>query len=637
MRQPKRIIIARSPDGLDDLLAKLRVGPLALDTETSGLRWWIDRVGSINLAAGDTALFAHKGALGPVARWVSDQVKQERELVFHNAKFDMHMMRGTFGLHIPYPVHDTVVQSFLVDNRGAWASMKPKWFAAMAKKAAGGNHKLKALAEYYVDEDAFDHEKQLMAAIRANGGVHKGDWMLAPEEIYAKYSAMDPWYTLQLHLQFIERIRHFPNPSDEDVPSLWDLYQDERWLTLALRDMEARGIMADRTFLEEWRETLRVRRDERLAKLIDLAGGEINWNSTPQLRDLLYGKLGIKPGGRRTPGGEWSTDETTLLMMEHPIGRALLDYRETEKEHSAYAENLLDWLAPDGAIHPTFRQTGAETGRLSCVDPNLQQQARESGVRRAYRPRKGLRLGFADYSQVEMRYAAHFADEQVLIHGFNTDPDFDTHTATARAIYGVKHPTPRQRKFGKIINFTTLFGGGENKVTEQLINLVPLDDAKEALRELGIRRLQPGLTPHRALAQKVLERFRSGMPALAGAVRRDAKVAEKRGLVFTAYGHHRYINDERWYKAFNTRVQGSAAGQAKRGLVRLYRELQLGTGEIALLLQIHDEAVYESDGDPRTDRRVVELLADHSRFKVPIIADVSASWTNWQDKEKVKL
>ena len=117
----------------------------------------------------------------------------------------------------------------------------------------------------------------------------------------------------------------------------------------------------------------------------------------------------------------------------------------------------------------------------------------------------------------------------------------------------------------------------------------------------------------------------------------EAESAERRGFVMNAFGRHRFLEDEKWYKAFNTRVQGSAADQAKKGLVAMYRELQVRDRSIALMLQIHDEAVYESDGDPRTDRRALELLQDTTRFRVPIIADVSGSTTTWQDKQKLKL
>ena len=627
MKRPRRLCILRSRDGLDDVFAWLRRGPLAVDTETSGLRWAHgDVVGSINLAAHNTAVVAFGSALEPTARWLSDQVKAKRELVFHNSKFDMHMLDRTFGLHIPYPVHDTVVESFIVDNRGANA------FGFKTKK----KHSLKDLASVYVDPDAHDPEVELLAAIRRHGGKHKGDWPLllgTPDEHYfSHYSAYDAWYTLQLHLIFDHRITSWVQPYGENYPSLRSVYEREQWVLLACRDMEARGIRASRKFLERWRDELAKELDKEKKELWRLAGKrEINWNSTPQLKELLFKTMDL-------PGGP-STDEVALLNMTHPIGASMIRYRKTYKQWSSYANSLLEALTPAGTIHPTFRTTGADTHRTSCVDPNLQQQTRVSGVRKAYRPRKGLVFRFADYSQVEMRFAAHFSGEQSLIDGFINNPDFDTHDSTASNMFGKLYdPTTQHRKWGKIINFTKLFGGGENKVTEQLVSMMTEREARAGCRALGIQ-IEPGITPWRALARHLIKLFNTSMPSLVSIIREEADTAQDRGYMMNAFGGHRFFDDgdERWYAAFNTRVQGTAGVKAKEGLVAVYKECQLNRGELALLLLIHDELVYESEGDPRTDRRVLELMQDLDSYRVPIIADMSGSDKNWQDKVKIKL
>lgn len=315
MRRPRRICVLRSRDGLDEIFAWLRRGPLAVDTETSGLRWAHgDVVGAINLAAHETAIVAFGSALEPTARWLSDQVKAGRELVFHNSKFDMHMLDTTFGLHVPYPVHDTVVESFIVDNRGANA------FGWRTKK----KHSLKELATVYVDPDALDPEAELLAAIRRHGGKHKGDWPLlinTPDEHYfTDYAAYDPWYTLQLHLIFDERITNWRQPYGEDYAPLRSVYEREQWVLLACRDMETRGIRASRRFLEQWRDELAVQLEKEKRHLWKLAGKrEINWNSWQQLLPLLH-TLGVNVT---------KTDAVTLLDVAHPIGPAIVKHRET--------------------------------------------------------------------------------------------------------------------------------------------------------------------------------------------------------------------------------------------------------------------------------------------------------------------
>jgi DNA polymerase I len=623
--RPDEMFMLRGPDGLDDVLAKLRHGPLAIDTETTGLDWRTDRVGSINLAAGRTAVFAYRGALAPIARYLSRQIKAGRTFVFHEAKFDMHMLRETFGLHFPYPVHDTKVMSHMLDNRGVGTSFS-------------SNHHLKDLAKQFVDHHATDAEKELLAEIKAAGGKSKGDWLIAPAKVYAKYSALDPWYTLQLFHQFSSRIRGWTQP--EGYPSLRSLYQNERWLTLALRDMEERGIMADRRFLEQWKVKLEKGLRQARAELVESASREINWNSVPQLRSLLYdrkrdGGLGLTTERMNKKKTEMSTDKTALVKLNHPIGAQLLNFRKLSKQHGTFATGLLNAMSDDGSIHTYFNQN-VDTGRMSSREPNLQQEDKKSGVRGAFIPRKGLVFRMADYSQVEMRFASHFANERGLIKTFNDDPNFDAHTATAMRMFGVKVPTADMRDYAKTMNFAILYGAGEDKTAEGLMNRMTVTQARMACMVLGYRvgRLE---SPHRVLARLLRERYRKMMPRMVECTKEEEAIAAGRGFVTNGYGRHRYLDANECYKAFNTKIQGTAADRAKFGLVAVYRELMIGTGELAILLQVHDEIIYESEGSPRTDKRVLELLQDLHTFQVPIIADMSGSDISWQDKKKIPL
>lgn len=643
--QPKHVIILKSTDGLDDALSRLKGGPLAIDTEFTRLEWWRQRdgsrsmIGSIQLAARDTAVFAWKDALGPVARYLGDEVKRERELVFHNAKIDMHQLRESFGLHIPYPVHDTHLQSFLLDNRGAnahgWRTKKP--------------HSLKQLVDTYTDFQMADIEKELMASIRANGGKHKGDWLLADPRIMKRYGWSDVWGTLQLHLIQHPCIVGWSQPWGWEKESLLDLYKLEQWCILAFRDMEQRGILCNQEFLEEWRVTLEKELAGLRRQLWKLAGKkEINWNSRPQLANLLFSKrsaggLGLTPvkytkGGKKK-GPQPSTDSVSMLDLNHPFGPVYVKYSETFKQWSSYATSLQEAIAYDDAIHPTFKSTGAETGRTSCEHPNLQQMTRMSGVRKAYYPRKGLQFRFADYSQVEFRMAAHFSGEPSLIEGYCNDPDFDSHVDTAVGMFGSSYapdrPELQHRKFAKILNFTTIFGGGVKKITEQLVNLMEYREAVAGCKFFGIAKSDYRQHPWRALSVELKKRYQKKYPKMMKELRDGANRAEEEGFSMHDFGGHRYF-DDRFYRDFNTRVQGTAGIQAKRGLVGTYQK-QLSDGDLGMMLLIHDEIVYESEGNPRTDRDVLEIMKEPTRFKVPIIAEMSGATTNWQEKFKVDL
>lgn len=641
---PHQLIIHRTADGIDETIARLQRGPLAVDTETNGLDWTVHRVGALNLAAGNTAVCFIKDALRPAIRYLKQQIRDGRELVFHHAKFDLHMLRETANVNVAYPVHDTMIESFLLDNRGV--RIIGNW--------KDRPHSLKPLSAMLLDPDAQDHETEMMKAIkrRAGRGAHKGMWHVLldteDEPLFTHYSAFDAWYTLQLHLDFYERIRCWQNPPEGDYDSLLECYRTEQWLILALRDMEHQGILADRLFLENFKEQQERAIKKAKKKLLRASGGrDINWNSNPQLAHLLYYEMGLLPQRWSKKTGAPSTDMLALLLMGHPIGEALIEYRKATKQLTTYAEALLEAMCDDTAIRATFNAL-VDTGRTSCSDPNLQQQARDSGIRKAFiagtyahqqgytSARKKMKLRFADYSQLEMRLGAHFANEPTFIEGWRANDDFDPHAATGKRMYGVDEPTKQQRTWAKQMNFLSQYGGGRKKAGESLQRWMHDDPSAvfRALHEFGYS-ARPGEDPYTALGGLLLDRFGDAMPAVKVATREESAIAEARGYVMTTYGLHRFIEDD-FYRAFNTKVQGTAGLLAKRGLVSVYRELQQ-RGDLYLLLFVHDELVYEHEGDPKVDRAVLELMEERSRFQVPIIADLAGSDTTWQDKQKIAL
>lgn len=642
-RRPNELWILRRAEGLERVFNKLRGrGPLANDTETAGLRWHTDRVGAINLAANGVAAMFVEDALLPAAHFISDQIRERREFVFHNGKFDMHMERETFGLHFPYPVHDTRLSSFLLDNRGAPIDRYPY----------NVGHSLKPLAAAYVDPDAEDGEKQLIAGISKYGGGRgkgaKANWSLllnTPDEhLVFKYGPMDAWYTLQLHIDFMKRIDGWLQPGPEFRP-LRQIYRTEQWVLLALRDMEERGIKARRHFLEEWVQNLVTEQEAAYLHLWKTAGKrELNWNSHDQVRHLLYGYkhkggLGLHPerytkGTKKHPQQKASTDKISLILMRHPIGAAILNHRKITKDIQE-AQSILDFMRPDtNTLHADFNQN-VDTGRMSCSEPNLQNRKREGEMRRAFRARKGLHMRSADYTQVELRLAAHSAQEKALLSAFRNGED--PHTATALNMFGLKKVDAEQRTHGKTLNFAGIYGAWAPGIAEQLMAKMTAKEVRQACAKLGYH---PGHheSPWLALGKLLFNRHRQMMPAIGKEAKRHEFYARRRGYAMNMMGRHRFFRpDEDEHTAFNTDIQGTAADLIKKTMVMIYRELQLGTRELALLLQVHDELVYETGGDPRTDRRVKELMEDHSTYSVPIIADIKDVTKSWKDKQEIKL
>lgn len=624
---PRHSYIVRGTDGIQDVLDRLERGVLAVDTETTGLDWVVDRVGALCFAAGDTSVFFCKGALATAARWFGDQVKKRRRLVFHNGKYDMHVIRETFGIHVAYPVHDTLVMSRLIDNRGVPKDKYP-WYSY--------NHELDTLAKFYVHEGASDAYHDLVDSIRdsiadATGDKRKhkntmGDWLMAPIRKSGEYGLRDPWYTLRLYDVFISMIEHWPQIPG--YPSLMSLYKNERWLLLALRDMEERGVKINQEFLNEWLAKAQRRTDKLTNKMNRRAGYELNWNSNPQVRELFWDEMELEQ-----IDGEKLT-KRVLLRMNHPFAALLLKRRKQAKMVSS-GRAMLRNLDNRGLLHSHYNQN-VDTGRMSAKK-GVHQFARDSGVREAVVPSQdGLVLRSADYAQIEMRYAAHYSEEGVLIRGFNGDKPFDTHAALAARMFGVKKPSEKQRDRGKTMNFAMLYGAGEDAVTEQLIDKISAEEARQSCIELG-HTPSRSESPFRSLAQLLRDAVRSSYPKMWDFTKDEEEITKMLGYVTDAYGYHRWLDEDEAYKAMNSKLQGSAAHKAKEGMVAVYRELQMGTGQLAIIMQVHDDVVYESDGDPEVDRRVLELLEDRQNFRVPIVADLKGSDKHWAAKETITL
>lgn len=628
------LFILRGTDGIQEVFDRLQHGILATDTETTGLDWRYDRVGALCFAAGRTTTFFCRGALETAARWFADQVRAERPLVFHGGKFDMHMIRETFGIHIAYPVHDTLTMSRLLDQRGP--PNESFWGHAYS-------HDLDVLAEYHVDVDARQPYRDLIDSIKSRIGKHKGptaDWLIAPIRVAGVYGGLDPWYTLRLYDQFRTRMLNWEQP--HGYPSLWSLYRNERWLTLALRDMEERGVLLNRDYLHEWingnvRELEKIRRLMHRQKCRSLKLDRddwddepiTNWNSNPQVRSLFWDELELN----QTVGEK--TNKRALLRMSHPLAALLLKHRKAAKTVSA-GRALLRNAGPNAVLHAWYNQN-VDTGRMSAK-AGVHQFAREGGVRKGVVPREGLVLRSADYSQIEMRFAAHYSGEPTLVKGFQRK-DFDTHAALARRMFGVpkgKEPSSAQRDRGKTMNFAMLYGAGIDAVTEQLIDKISAREARQSCIELG-RVPSVSESPYYTLAVLLRDAVRASYPKVLELVDYEKEFAKHYGFAIDAFGYHRMLDTEDARLAFNSKLQGSAAHQAKVGMVNVYREMQLREGSLAIIMQVHDDVVYESDGDPQIDQRVLELLEDHDTFRVPIIADLKGSDKNWQDKETIKL
>ena len=408
-----------------------------------------------------------------------------------------------------------------------------------------------------------------------------------------------------------------------DDQALRGLYDDiEVPLVRVLARMEHAGVGVDADELRALRDRLTAEVERLRQAIWDDAGvGEFNVNSTPQLREILFDKLGLAPQKKTKTG--YSTDASSLekLAGQHPIIDHLLAYREVEKLRSTYGDGLLAEVAPDGRIHATFNQTVARTGRLSSDQPNLHNIPVRSEIgrefRRAFVPAPGCELLVADYNQIELRCIAHLAEDPGLIESFTAGRDI--HTETASRIFGVEpgDVTIDQRSKAKMVSYGLAYGMEAYGLGQRLN--IPTEEAAV-----------------------ILEAYFEAFPAVRDYMDRTVAEARQRGYTETLFGRRRQIPElsspnfrirqagER--QAMNAGIQGLAADIFKVALVRIETALEDSGMESVLILQVHDEVLLDvppAEHD-QAAKLVVEAMSGAVDLSVPLEVNLSFGAT-WAD------
>ncbi len=394
------------------------------------------------------------------------------------------------------------------------------------------------------------------------------------------------------------------------------LYDEvERPLVRVLGRMEDIGVRVDVPALEELAGELSAEARRLETEIQELAGVAFVVNSTPQLREVLFDRLGLAPQKRTKTG--YSTDAQTLekLRGQHPIVESLLRYREVEKLRSTYGESLLAEVAADGRIHATFNQTVARTGRLSSDQPNLHNIPirTEEGrrFRRCFIPSEGCRFLVADYNQIELRVIAHLAEDPGLIEAFTSGADI--HNATAARVFGVDPGavTVAQRSKAKMVSYGLAYGMESYGLAQRLS--IPVTEAEQILRA-----------------------YFEAFPNVSSYMDRVVAEARDRGYTETLFGRRRLIPElqstryqvraagER--QAMNAGIQGLAADIFKVALVRVDERLEGLSMDSRLVLQVHDEVILEVP--PAEEAAAAEVVLEAMRgaagLRVPL--EVNLSW-----------
>lgn len=404
-------------------------------------------------------------------------------------------------------------------------------------------------------------------------------------------------------------------------------------LTAALADMEERGILIDRKFLKNLGTRVDHEIEELVQKIYELAGAPFNINSPRQLSSVLFETLGIKTYGLRktAKGGAISTRESELekLKSQHPIIEHVLKYRELAKLKSTYIDVLPTLVNPKTKrVHTTFHQTGTVTGRLSSSDPNLQnipvQSEHGREVRRAFIAEDGYDLVSFDYSQIELRVAAHMAGDEKMIEAF--ERGVDIHRLTAAEIYNLplEEISAEQRRAAKTLNFGVLYGMGPQAFSEA--TGFSLEDAKKFIQE-----------------------YFSDFSGVRDYITRTKRFAEENGYVATLLGRKRPMPEmasSNWQMkreaermAVNMPLQGTAADIVKLAMIKIDRWVEENnfSRDACLLLQVHDELVFEIKKE-KTKKIVPEIkkiMESIIKLKVPLVVDIKTG-KNWGEQTSLR-
>lgn len=402
-------------------------------------------------------------------------------------------------------------------------------------------------------------------------------------------------------------------------------------LIKVLADVEERGVLLDCTFLKKLGEKVDRELSFLTKQIYDLAGEKFNINSSQQLSRIIFEKLKISSAGLRktAKGGVISTGASELekLKSAHPIFEKILGYRELTKLKTTYIDALPKLVdSKTGRLYTTLSQVGTSTGRLSSADPNLQnipvvsEYGRE--VRKAFVAEKGFKLVSFDYSQIELRVAAHLADDPKMIEAFRKGRDI--HSLTAAEIYNLplEKITPELRRAAKTLNFGILYGMGPQALAEST----------------GMSREE---------AKKFIGEYFQDFAGVKNYLEATKKFAEENGYVETLFGRRRYIpeiHSANWQlkreaerMAINMPIQGTATGDiVKMAMIKIdgWLKKEKLEKEVRMLLQVHDELLFEIKEDliKKVAPEIKTLMEGVTELKVPLVAEVKAG-PNWGEQK----
>lgn len=570
----------------------------AFDTETTSLDYRVAQIVGFSVAFDAQDAYyvplAHDYENAPAQldrEQILAQIKpiledESVQKIGHHLKYDAHVLEN-HGIELKGWYFDTMLASYVLN-------------------AVATRHGMDDVSRLYLSHLTTTFEQV------AGKGAKQKTFNQIEIETAAHYAAEDAHVTYRLFEVLDAKLQKHP-----ELVNI--LHNVEMPVARVLTIMEENGIELDLGFLDQ----LGVEFAKTMANLenqiTELAGQSFNVSSPKQVGEILFDKLGLK-GGKKTATGQYSTSESVLEKIDHPITELILDYRGLSKLKSTYTDGLLKQANSDThRVHTSYHQALTATGRLSSTDPNLQNiPVREEigrQIRKAFIAPQGRVLLAADYSQIELRLMAHFSQDEALVDAFNHGQD--VHRRTAAEVLGValEDVTSDQRRQAKAVNFGLLYGMSEFGLT----------------RQLGFSREES-----RGYIAKYFQRY----PGVLDYMERTRQIAREQGFVETILGRRLYTPDimasNKMIKqaaeraAINAPLQGSAADIIKMAMIAVDR--MLPKAQAKMLLQVHDELVFEVDESIADElaSKLADVMQSVLQISVPLLVEVGKG-RNWDE------
>ncbi|MDW2274900.1 MULTISPECIES: DNA polymerase I [unclassified Vibrio] len=583
-------------------LDKLQTAELfAFDTETDNLDYMLANLVGLSFAV-DEGIAAYV----PVAHdyldapeqldrdWVLEQLKPILEdaakaKVGQNLKYDASVL-ARYDIELKGIKHDTMLESYIYNS-------------------VGGKHDMDSLALRFLQHSCISFEQI------AGKGKNQLTFNQIELEQASPYAAEDADVTLRLHNRLFANIEQ-----DESLKTVYE--EIEMPLVPVLSRIERTGVFIDEMKLSAQSVEITARLDELEKKAYEIAEQEFNMNSPKQLQAILFEKMGL-PVVKKTPSGTPSTNEEVLqeLALDYPLPKLILEYRGLAKLKSTYTDKLPKMINPStGRVHTSYHQAVTATGRLSSTDPNLQNIPirNEAGrrIRQAFVAPSGHKILAVDYSQIELRIMAHLSGDQALLDAFRDGKDI--HAATAAEIMGVsiEDVSSEQRRRAKAVNFGLIYGMSAFGLAKQL----------------GIPRGE---------AQAYMDTYFERYPGVMQYMEDTRSTAADKGYVETIFGRRLHLPEIKSRNgmrrkaaeraAINAPMQGTAADIIKKAMLWVDQWIQEeGNGRVKLLMQVHDELVFEVEESSLSEieSKVQKLMESAAELKVPLVAEAGHG-DNW--------